>query len=452
MRSLSLGQKLFAGQKITLMGLGLLGRGVNDAKFLAESGADLIVTDLKTEEELRTSVDQLKNFPNIKFILGEHHLKDFRERDLIVRGAGTPSDSPYLAEAREQNLKITMSTALFAKYAIASNAKIIGITGTRGKSTVTHLLFEIVKKAFGASRQIFLGGNVKDVATLPFLNQIKPGDLAVLELDSWQLQGFGEEKISPQLAIFINFFPDHLNYYRGDLERYFADKANIFLNQTADDNLIIGGQVAPMIEKTFGLKIKSRITTTIPTDFPADWPHQLLGEHNCYNFALAVAASKVLNIPLEIIRETIANFTGVPGRLELIREYRGIKIYNDTTATTPEATLAGLKALAREKKLILIMGGADKNLDLSHLVKAIPRYCREIILLPGTGTDKLKLEWPNHETKMLSEAVSLALKLAHVGDVILLSPAFASFGPPPGGFKNEFDRGEQFNQLIKKFK
>ncbi|MEK7208714.1 MAG: UDP-N-acetylmuramoyl-L-alanine--D-glutamate ligase [Patescibacteria group bacterium] len=452
--AVSLGQKLFRGQKITLMGLGLLGRGVGDAKFLAASGAELTVTDRKTAVELRASVEQLKKFSNIKFILGEHRLSDFRGRDLIIRGADVPPDSPYLAEAKRQKIPTTMSTALFAKYAQLKGVELIGVTGTRGKSTTTHLLFEILKRAAGRARTVFLGGNVRKVATLPFLNKIKPGDRAVLELDSWQLQGFGAEKISPQLAIFTNFFPDHLNYYHGDLAKYLADKANIFLNQTAKDYLIIGEQVAPLIQKTYGAKIKSQIIIAWPKDLPIDWQIKLPGEHNRYNFALALAASSVLNISPNIVRTVMENFAGVAGRLELIRDHNGVKIYNDTTATTPEATLAGLRALAEKKKVILIMGGTDKNLDLTILVKNLPRYCREIILLPGTGTDKLLAEGDQLKTRTvgnLKEAVNSALTKARAGDIILFSPAFSSFGPPPGGFQNEFDRGDQFVKLIKDY-
>ena len=453
--AVSLGQKLFGGQKITLMGLGLLGRGVGDAKFLAASGAELIVTDRKTAIELRASVEQLKKFSKIKFVFGEHRPQDFRGRDLIIRGAAVPPDSPYLLEAEKQKIPITMSTALFAKQALQIGVTLIGITGTRGKSTTTHLVFEVLKRAAGRARLVFLGGNIRNVATLPFLNKIKPGDQAVLELDSWQLQGFGAEKISPQLALFTNFFPDHLNYYHGDLASYLADKAKIFLNQKADDYLIIGEQAAPLIQKTYGAKIKSRMIIASPKDLPIDWQFKLPGEHNRYNLALALAAGRALNISTTVIRPVLENFTGVAGRLELIRDRGGVKIYNDTTATTPEATLAGLRALATKKKVILIMGGADKNLDLAILLDNLPRYCREIILLPGTGTDKLLAAGGNKlktkSVKNLAAAVKLALAGARAGNTVLFSPAFSSFGPPPGGFKNEFDRGDQFNKLIKEY-
>ena len=154
-----------------------------------------------------------------------------------------------------------------------------------------------------------------------------------------------------------------------------------------------------------------------------------------------------MSIPDEIIREVVEHFSGVSGRLEFLREVRGIKIYNDTTATTPDATVAALKALGSGRNIILIIGGADKGLDMSRLIEEIPNYCKTVVLLPGTGTKKiqsLKLKVKSFEAKLLKEAVDVAMKEANGGDVILFSPAFASFGL----FKNEFDRGEQFCNVV----
>lgn len=417
------------------MGLGLLGRGVGDAQFLAKFAKELIVTDLKTEEELKDSIKKLKfknpNFKKIKFILGEHRLEDFRNRDLVIKAAGVPLDSVYIAEARKNKIPVLMSTALFAKFAREIGAKLIGVTGTRGKSTTTQLIYEILKQAELEEElegKVWLGGNVLGTSTLALLPKIKAGDLIVLELDSWQLQGFGDLQISPEIAVFTNFLPDHLNYYHGDMNKYFADKANIFKFQQKGDKLFWGGEVPAV---------------------PKNWKVKLPGQHNLKSVALAVAVARELAVPEKIIEKTVQDFSGVPGRLELIRTWRGVKIYNDTTATTPTATLAALEALAGKKKLVLIMGGADKTLDMSELLEQLPKFCKKIILLPGTGTEKIK----NKITgvilaKTLPEASKIALGFCKKSDVLLFSPAFASFGL----FKNEFDRGEQFNKLVKKFK
>ncbi len=414
------------------MGLGLLGRGVGDAKFLAEYCQELIVTDLKSAKELKDSIKKLKlqnpNFKKIKLVLGEHRLADFRNRDLIIKAAGVPLVSPFITEARKNKIPVLMSTALFAKFARELGVKIIGITGTRGKTTTTKLIYEILEKSVPRRRSgqknlgIFLGGNIQGLATLELLNKVKKGDLAVLELDSWQLQGFGDLKISPNISVFTNFMADHLNYYAGSMKKYFADKANIFKYQAkkSGDILFWGGQVPAV---------------------PKSWKVKLPGEHNLNNIALAIAVARELKVPEQIIRKTVEGFTGVAGRLELVRTWRGIKIYNDTTATTPDATLAALQALANQKKIILILGGADKSLDMSELLRNLNRYCKKVILLPGTGTDKIKSKIKNKIlVNSLAEAVKTALAECERGDILLFSPAFASFGM----FRNEYERGEKF--------
>lgn len=418
------------------MGLGLLGRGVGDVKFLAECGAKLIVTDLKIQRELKSSLARLKKIPGITYHLGGHRLEDFRKRDFIIKAAGVAFDSPFIAEAKRNHIPIKMSTALFAKL---SKATIVGVTGTRGKSTVTHLIYHLLKQV---GYRAHLGGNVKGISTLALLKKVRSGDIAVLELDSWQLQGFGEEKVSPHIALFTNFLPDHLNYYKGDMNHYFADKANIFRFQNKNDFVIAGKSIAPRI-KTKGKKIT-------PKELPSSWKLSLLGKHNAENAALAVAAVKLLGINDKTIRENLASFKGVPGRLELVRTVRGIKIYNDTTATTPDATRIGLQVLGYKKRVILIVGGTDKKLDTRSLIKIIPKYAKKIVLLPGTGTDKLPTKFKTSciQTNSLKEAVSQAFSNARRGDTILFSPAFTSFGL----FKNEFDRGAQFNKLVQKLK
>lgn len=237
-------KQFFKGKKITVMGLGLLGRGVGYTKFLAEclsaqtGGADLIVTDLKTKEQLASSLKQLEKFRGIKFILGEHRLEDFKDRDMIIKAAGVPLDSIYINEAKKNDIPIEMDVSLFAK--LAPSVKIVGVTGTRGKSMTTTLIYEILKanEKF-LKRKVFLGGNLRGVATLPLIKKVKEGDILVCELDSWQLQGFGDAKISPNISVFTSFMPDHMNYYKNSMEEYFEDKANIFKYQKSDDILII---------------------------------------------------------------------------------------------------------------------------------------------------------------------------------------------------------------------
>lgn len=339
-----------------------------------------------------------------------------------------------------------MSTALFAKFAREKGATIVGVTGTRGKSTVTHLIYHALKKA---GRRAHLGGNVQGVSTLALLPRVKKGDVCVLELDSWQLQGFGELKISPQIAVFTNLQDDHLLYYQNNREAYFADKANIFRFQKSGDVLITGADIAEKIKGA-----KPPVAPEVPTPFPAEVTLKILGAHNRENAGFAATALCVLGVPKAAMRTWLESFKPVAGRLEHIRTVRGIKIYNDNNATTPDATIAALHALG--KNIILICGGTDKGLDMSKLVAEIPRYCKGLVLLRETGTTRIqkskgKIQKYNSKLKIeegdgLVECIQKAMKISQKGDVLLFSPAFASFGK---WFKNEYDRGARFVEIIK---
>lgn len=218
--------EFFKNKKITVLGLGLLGRGVGDVAFLASCGAELIVTDKKTSSELQSSLDLLKDFSNITYVLGEHRMEDFEGRDMVLVAPSVPLDSPYVAHARNEGTGIVQSAALFA---LLSGIPLIGVTGTRGKSTVTHMIHHALSEITG--EKIIEGGNIRGVSNLQLLKEVREDSLAVFELDSWQLQGFGWAKISPQIAVFTNFMEDHLNYYHADMDAYFHDKAQIFEHQ-----------------------------------------------------------------------------------------------------------------------------------------------------------------------------------------------------------------------------
>lgn len=431
----------FKGKKITLMGLGLLGRGIGDAKYLASVGADLIVTDLKSADALASSVAELAEFPNVTFVLGEHRLEDFRGRDLIVKAAGVPLNSPYIEEARKEGTHIAMSGALLAKL---TKLPCVGVTGTRGKSTVTHMIDEILK---ADGRKTLLAGNVRGVSNLALLPQATSEHTLVMELDSWQLQGFAEEGISPQVSVFTTFFPDHLNYYNGDLEAYLNDKAHIFRNQTKSDTLVLGSQARGSVQGAYP-DIRSKVVIA-GDEFPSDWTLAIPGGHNRYNAALALAAARALGVEDAVTKEALERFSALPGRLEFVREVNGVRVYNDNNSTTPEATTVALKALdTGTRNIILIMGGADKTLAMDALLAELPARTKKVLLLAGTGTERIKSELPDAAVyDSLAAAVTDAMSAARAGDVVLFSPAFASFGM----FKNEYDRGDQFVELVQQY-
>lgn len=436
----------FKGKRITLMGLGLLGRGIGVARFLAENGAILTVTDLKSEAELAPALLELKDFPNIKYVLGGHQLEDFQTADLILRAPNVPLNSLFLQEAQKNNIPIKMDASLFCEL-LPSGVKTVGITGTRGKSTVTALIYEILK---ADGKKVFLGGNIRGVATLPLLKEITSKAIVVLELDSWQLQGFGDDKISPNIAVFTTFFNDHMNYYQGDMDRYLKDKANIFLHQRSEDTLILGRQVENLIKEKFAGHIKSNIVVA-NSDLPASFSLKMVGEHNRYNASLALSVAKMFDISDDVSKKVITSFSGVPGRLEILGEKKGVLFINDNNATSPEAVIAGVGAFPHYKgKIVLIGGGADKELDFTEYGQKVPDLIKTFILFPGSGTEKIKQVLPVDskvvEVNSMTEAVKEALTLVSVGDMIMLSPGAASFGV----FNNEYERNDQFVEQFNK--
>lgn len=437
------------GKKITMLGLGLLGRGVNVAKFLAELGVDLTITDMKDAVALAPSLKQLKKYKNIRYVLGGHKLEDFKNCNMVIKAAGVPLDSPYIKEARKNKIPIEMDASLFAKF---TPATIVGVTGTRGKSTVTHLLEHILTHAY--PKHVFVGGNVRGMATLPLLKKTNVGDIVILELDSWQLQGFGDAKLSPHISVFTNFLHDHLNYYKGDMKKYFDDKANIFKYQNDDEVLVLGEQAAKEIKTRFKGTIKSEVLIAKNSLIPKSWKIKIPGEHNRANVACALLVCQELDLPTKLIKGGVESFQGVPGRLELVRTVGGVKYYNDTTATTPDGNKAALEALASKKKknIVLIAGGADKNLDYRDMAKLVHKTVKALVLIEGAATEKLltlipkRTSYPVYIVDSMKDAVETARDFAKKGDTILLSPGAASFGV----FKNEFDRGDQFVKLVKK--
>lgn len=432
----------FENKKVTVMGLGLLGRGLGDTVFLANNRADLIVTDKKTKEQLDSSLRELEVYKNIKFTLGEHKIEDFENRDFILKTSGVPLDDFYIKHAVKNNIKVYMSAALLCDIVMKNlpNTKVIGVTGTRGKSTVTQMIAHILR---ASGKNVHLGGNIRGVANLPILKEIEDGDYLVLELDSWQLQGFGEMKISPNIAVFTSFMDDHMNYYHNDRDLYFNDKANIYRFQKDLDVLIVSEDVKEEIEKRDKDKdmivaINSHIDTN------------LIGEHNQIAAKLAYEVAAECYISDSDIREAVKTFKAVNGRLEdLGQTDNGVKVFNDNNATTASATIKALIAINETFKIkpILIMGGSDKNLPLSDLEKEILDNAKEVIYLSGTGTDKISI-MKKYEFERLEDCISKAFEIAKNGDIVLFSPGFASFSKY---FNNEYERNDEFVKQVQKY-
>ncbi|MBU0618682.1 UDP-N-acetylmuramoyl-L-alanine--D-glutamate ligase [Patescibacteria group bacterium] len=429
----------YQGKKVLIMGLGLQGGGVGDANFFTQIGCQVTATDLKSAEELTPSLKRLDS--SVKLVLGRHENQDFQTPDLIIKNPAVVPESPYLKIARQAKVPISLSTSLFAAYC---PAKMIGITGTRGKSTTAQLIFNICRRA---GKKVKLGGNVRGVATLPLLKGLTLSHWMVLELSSWELAGFHQQKISPQVAIFTNIYPDHLNRYHS-MNDYIFDKTAIFKYQAKENYLIINQDNAET--QQLAEQAKSRVIYFSQVDWLPEWPLKLLGQHNRANAAAALRAALILGLDQDLIKYTIGQFSGLAYRLESRATVAGVEFINDTTSTTP---IAGEKALqAINKPVVLLAGGASKKLPLAAFAKMIRQKAKAVVLLDGSATDELArlIKKFGGRQKIagrfanFSQAMETAYELASPGEAVLLSPGCASFGM----FKNEFDRGDQFNHIV----
>lgn len=458
------------GKKITVMGLGLHGGGIGTVRFLSGAGAKVIVTDLKSKEELAPSLEKLKDLKNIEYVLGQHRPEDFAGADMVVKTPPVSWSNKYIKLALEKNIPVEVDSSLFFK--LCKNP-IIGITGTRGKTTTATLIFEILKTA--GKNPIKAG--IGQIPVLNKLSELKKDSVVVFELSSWRLCALGRYKLSPKIAVLTNAYRDHFNYYK-TMEAYVADKKNIFLHQSPDETCVINWDNE--ILKGLAEEIKSNVVKfsmgrisdgkavfvedgAIYLNNGVDEKKvmeiadiKIRGAHNIPNILAAIGASEAMGVDLANMKKAVANFTGLPHRLEFIREFGGVKYFDDTAATSPEGAMAGINSFS--EPVILISGGADKNLDVSELGKVIAEKVKGVVFLKGTATEKIisevKKQIPAGEEReftivaSMAKAVELARGAAEPGDVVLLSPGVASFGL----FANEFDRGDKFKEAVKGLK
>lgn len=461
----------FKGKKITVMGLGLHGGGVETVRFLCEAGAKVTVTDLKSKEELLPSIEKLGSCKNVEYVFSQHRPEDFLNVDMVVKNPAASWDNKYIQMAISKKIPVEVDSGIFFK--LCKNS-IIGITGTKGKTTTSSLIYEILKA--GGKNAIKVG--IGQSPVLDKLKELKKDTVVVFELSSWRLSALGREKISPQVAVITNIYPDHLNYYKS-MSEYVKDKKNIYLYQKNDDLCILNaddenfseldGEIKSKIVKVSKNKISTGrgvyisagsiyLNDGIDEKKIMDLEEiKLIGEHNIVNILLSIGAVSAMGVKLVDIKRGILNFKGVAHRLEFVRELEGVKYFNDTAATTPEAALFGLSSFS--EPVVLICGGSDKNLDMDVFGREITKKAKAVVFLRGMATEKiihcaqkhLEESHKKHDFKVvdsMNKAVELARMEADPGDVVLLSPGAASFGL----FTNEFDRGDQFKMTVKNLK
>lgn len=457
-------------KNMLVMGLGLHGGGAGAVEFLARHGARVTVTDLRTRRQLAPSLKALAKYPHIRYVLGRHRTQDFLAADMIIKNPGVRRNSPYLKAADAAGIPITSDMGIFFA---ACPAPIIGVTGTRGKSTTTYLIWKLLKTKYG--NRVYYGGNIRK-SVLTILPRIKKSDIVVLELSSFQLQDLAAEKVSPHIAVITNLLRDHLNWHR-DMREYRDAKSAIFRFQKSGDILFYNDKDAgarrlaaraPALARS-----APRLAPTLQTIVDRN-----LGEHYRASAALAVAVAEHYGITDTAIIQTIRGYRGLAGRQEIIAEIRGVTFVNDTTATIPDAAVAAIQRFSKilrdggvykkdghmgrvarfrhrttsgAGKLILIAGGSDKKLDFRAMKREMKKYVAAAIFLPGNATEKIKHALPSTKTyavKSMADAVRTAVTIAQKGDFVVLSPGAASFGL----FLNEFDRGDQFAAEVKKLR
>lgn len=445
----------YHGKRITIMGLGSFGGGVGAARFFAQHHAHVTVTDLRPAEQLRPALDALADVPVADYHLGGHPEEDFTAADLVVVNPAVPPESPLLDLARRHAVPVTAEINLFFQHC---RAPIIGVTGSNGKSTTTALIHHLLQSAWRThGRRAWLGGNIGR-SLLPQVAQIAPGDLVVLELSSFQLETLASIHESPHVAVVTNFTPNHLDRHR-TLDAYRDAKQNILRFQTAGDLTVLNFDDPDVT--TWATKTPARV---IPFSLhaPAPLPDArdllaiaaaipLPGAHNRRNaLAAATAVRALTGARLDCLRRALAAFRGLPHRLELVREIGGRRFYNDSIATTPESTIAAIQAF--DDPLLLIAGGYDKRIDLSPVAQLAARRAKAIALI-GQTADALAHATrlaggptppPVHLAEDLQTAVNWAWHHSAPGDVILLSPACASYDQ----FQNFEHRGQAFRRAV----
>lgn len=441
-------------KKVAVVGIGVSNKPL--IHFLVKLGANVTAFDKKSKEELGETYDELFSI-GVNTVLGEGYLEKLTGFEVVFKTPSMRFDNPVLVRAKEEGAYITSEMEEFIKYC---PAKIFGVTGSDGKTTTTTLIYNILK---AEGHKAWVGGNIGT----PLFSQIEnigKQDRVVLELSSFQLM---KMKYSVDVALVTNLSPNHLDMHRG-MEEYVEAKKNIFKYQSERDllilnrdNYITNGMVSEAKGNVMQFSVKEIVedggyfkdgTLYIKGNAVCKREEiKILGMHNVENLLAAFCATYE-DVSIESMRKVAITFTGVQHRTEFIRSINGVKYYNDSIASSPTRTLAGLKAF--DKPVVLIAGGYDKNIPFEPLAEGGYSKIKALILL-GVTKDKIKdafhkvmkekgVSIPIYVVNSLEEAAKKSREIAEKGDVVTLSPACASFDM----FPNFEVRGDKFKEII----
>ena len=426
-------------KRVTVAGLGRFGGGIAVSQWLVRQGARVLVTDQAKADALQESVKQLEGLP-IELRLGEHRVQDFTAADLVVASPAMPPASPYLQAARTNNVPVSTEIRLFVERCFA---RVIGVTGTKGKSTTTALLGEMLKQ----KHVTHVGGNIGK-SLLFELPNIRKDDLVVLELSSFMLEYLAEAKWSPHVAVVTMIAADHLDRH-GTKEAYVDAKLNLVRFQRHDDVAVLNetcpdrdtfARATTARKVYFGLRDRKPLGLKIP------------GWHNQLNAQAAFAAARLFDVEWDDAQRAVADFRGLPHRLELVHERNGVRYFNDSIATIPEAAVAALTSFP-PKSVIQVVGGYDKKLELAAMCAALVEQAKAVLCIGQTGPAIAAVLEQSSKTGAaacyncgdLLTAMKIAREIAAPGDVVLLSTGCASYDQ----FHNFEDRGSAFARLAR---
>lgn len=435
--------------------IGAARSGVGAAALLRSKGANVFVSDVRPAGELGPYLDQLRQL-GIPFEAGGHSERVY-ECSMMVLSPGVPSNAPVVLEAKRRKIEVVSELEVASWYC---RGPIVAITGTNGKTTTTTLVGRILGDA---KKKHVVAGNIGQAFSSVVL-ELDQTTAAVLEVSSFQLDHC--VTFHPAIAVILNITPDHMDRYNNSMELYAASKARIFMNQTSDDALIFDVddewtnrtvQKAP--SRLFGFSVREKgcaacvedgmLVTTIDsrrTEIVPVGEISIKGIHNLYNAMAATLAGQLLGVSPASIRATLRNFKGVEHRLEEVRELDGVRYVNDSKATNVDSVWYALQAF--REPIVLLLGGRDKGNDYTKLYDLVRERVRAIVAI-GESAPKVEAAFgpikPVVIAHSMEEAVKLARSLAHTGDVVLLSPACASFD----WFKNYEHRGQVFKELVR---
>ena len=443
--------------------LGAARQGLALARWLSLHGARVTLSDMRSEADLHMARQSLAEYP-MDWALGGHPLELLDSTDVLCLSGGVPLTLPIVAEAVERGIPLSNDSQIFME---AVPCKTIGITGSAGKTTTTTLVGNMAKAAYG--EKAYIGGNIGD-PLINYVDNMKTDDLAILELSSFQLD---QMTISPNVAAILNITPNHLDRH-GTMEAYTAAKARILEFQSKKDVAVLGcdDRAAWSLRNKVRGKQYTFSLDELEEGLNGAYLHDgllhlrdgnaylplilrekisLRGDQNVSNVLAAFAIGHAAGFPLDTMLEAAEEFRGVPHRLELVRELRGVRWYNDSTATAPERSMAAIRAF--DEPIVLLLGGRDKDLPWEDLMRLAGERVDHVVLF-GEAAEKIEntaqsLGLRENGSKLmrvngLHEAVIKAAEIAESGDVVLLSPGGTSFDE----FKDFAERGERFREWV----